>query len=76
MAARDTIRKKPKDTKGALRRLLSYIRQYRFILILIFILCFVSNILALLGPSLAGSAINEAAAGVGKVNFDHVFYSA
>lgn len=76
MAARDTIRKKPKDTKGALRRLLSYIRQYRFILILIFILCFVSNILALLGPSLAGSAINEAAAGVGKVNFDHVFYYA
>ena len=32
--------------------------------------------LALLGPSMAGSAINEAAAGPGKVNFDRVFYYA
>lgn len=76
MAARDAIRKKPKNTKGTLKRLLSYIGQYTWILILIFVLCFISNILALLGPSLAGSAINEAAAGAGKVNFDHVFYYA
>ena len=58
MAARDTIRKKPKDTRGTLIRLLSYIGQYKWILLLVFALCFVSNILALLGPSLAGSAIN------------------
>lgn len=76
MAARDTIRKKPKDTKGTLKRLLSYMGQYKLILIIIFLLCFISNILALLGPSLAGSAINEAAAGVGKVHFDKVFYYA
>ncbi|MBO5523395.1 MAG: ABC transporter ATP-binding protein [Roseburia sp.] len=76
MAARDTIRKKPKDTKGTLKRLLSYIGQYKLILIIIFLLCFISNILALLGPSLAGAAINEAAAGAGKVNFDKVFYYA
>ena len=76
MAARDAIRKKPKNTRGTLRRLLSYIGQYKWILILIFVLCFSSNILALLGPSLAGSAINEAAAGVGKVNFDNVLYYA
>lgn len=76
MAARDTIRKKPKDTRGTLIRLLSYIGQYKWILLLIFALCFVSNILALLGPSLAGSAINEAAAGAGKVNFERVFYYA
>lgn len=76
MAARDAIRKKPKNTKGTLKRLLSYIGQYKWILMLIFILCFISNILALLGPSLAGSAINEAAAGAGKVNFDNVFYYA
>lgn len=74
MAARDTIRKKPKDTKGTLRRLLLYVGQYKWILALVFVLCFTSNILALLGPSLAGSAINEAAAGAGKVNFDKVFY--
>ena len=76
MAARDTIRKKPKDTRGTLRTLLIYIGQYKWILALTFVLCFISNILALLGPSLAGSAINEAAAGIGKVSFERVFYYA
>ena len=76
MAARDAIRKKPKDTKGTLRTLLAYIGQYKWILALTFVLCFISNILALLGPSLAGAAINEAAAGAGKVNFERVFYYA
>ena len=76
MAARDTIRKKPKDTRGTLRTLLIYIGQYKWILALTFVLCFISNILALLGPSLAGSAINEASAGIGKVNFERVFYYA
>ena len=76
MAARDTVRKKPKDTRGALKRLLSYIGQYKWLLMIIFVLCFTSNILALLGPSMAGSAINAAAAGAGKVDFDKVFYYA
>ena len=43
---------------------------------MVFVLCFTSNVLALLGPSMAGSAINEAAAGPGRVNFDRVFYYA
>lgn len=76
MAARDAIRVKPKDTKGTLRRLLSYMGQYKWFLILILTLCFISNILELLGPSFAGSAINAAAAGAGKVNFEQVFYYA
>ena len=76
MAARDTVRKKPKDTKGALKRLLSYIGQYKWLLMIIFVLCFTSNILALLGPSMAGAAINAAAAGAGKVDFEQVFYYA
>lgn len=76
MAARDSIRKKPKDTKGTFRRLLSYIGQYKWFLILILALCFTSNILALLGPSYAGNAINAAAVGAGKVDFERVFYYA
>lgn len=76
MAARDTIRKKPKDTKRTLKTLLSYIGQYKWILLFVFVMCFVSNILALLGPDLAGSAINEASAGAGKVNFQKVIYYA
>lgn len=76
MASRDTVRKKPKDTRGTFKRLLRYIGLYKWILMLVFALCFTSNILALLGPSMAGAAINEAAAGAGKVNFDRVFYYA
>lgn len=76
MAARDAIRKKPRDTKRTFKRLIVYIGHYKWILMLVFILCFTSNILALLGPSMAGAAINEAAAGAGKVNFDRVYYYA
>ncbi len=71
-----SVMRKPKDTSGTLRRILRYLSAYKWIFLLIIILCLVSNILSLLGPSLAGSAINEAAAGVGRVNFENVFYYA
>ena len=68
--------KKPKDTRGTLRRILSYLASYRWIIAVILLLSVVSNVLSLLGPSFAGSAINEASAGVGKVNFERVgFYA-
>ena len=73
---RQTILNKPQNTKSALRRLLSYIARYCAVVVLLLVLCFVANILALLGPSLAGSAIHEAEAGIGKVNFDRVWYYA
>ncbi len=73
---RQTILNKPRNTKSALCRLLSYIARYRAAVVLLLILCFVANILALLGPSLAGSAIHEAEAGLGKVNFERVWYYA
>lgn len=68
--------KKPKDTRGTLRRILSYLASYRWIIAVILLLSVVSNVLSLLGPSFAGSAINEASAGVGKVNFERVGYYA
>ncbi|MCD7817923.1 MAG: ABC transporter ATP-binding protein, partial [Lachnospiraceae bacterium] len=71
-----TVMKKPKDTSGTFRRLIRYLASYKWILLLVLVLCLISNILSLLGPSLAGSAINEAAAGVGKVNFERVYYYA
>ncbi len=76
MAPRETVMIKPKDTKGTLRKLLSYLAGYKFVFLFIAILCLVSNVLALLGPSLAGSAINEAAAGKGKVDMGKVEYYA
>ena len=76
MARRDSIMTKPKDSKGALRRLLSYLGAFKLPILLVACMCVVSNILALWGPSLAGEAINEAAAGKGMVNFERVSYFA
>ena len=68
--------KKPKDTRGTLRRLLSFLGPYRYVILAVCALSLVSNLLSLWGPNLAGSAINEAAAGQGKVNFERVSYFA
>ena len=76
MARRDSIMRKPKDARGAFRRMLAYLGQFRLMIALVWAMCLISNILSLLGPNLAGSAINEAAAGMGKVNFDRVGYFA
>ena len=74
MAKRDTVARKPKDTKGTFLRMLSYMAQMKWVMLLVLVLCIVSNLLGLLGPKLAGSAINEAAAGEGLVDFDRVMY--
>lgn len=74
MAQFDSVRKKPKDTRGTFLRMMSYLGQYRKVIFGVFLLCFASNVLSLLGPGLAGKAINEAAAGKGQVNFDKVTY--
>ena len=76
MARRDSVMQKPKDAKGALRRLVGFMGGFRWLILLVATLCLISNLLSLWGPNLAGSAINEAAAGKGKVNFDRVRYYA
>ena len=68
--------KKPKDTRGALRRTLAYLGPWRYVILGAALLSLVSNLLNLWGPSLAGSAIREAAAGPGKVNFEKVRHDA
>ncbi len=65
---------KPKDARGTFARLMSYLSVYKWILLVVLILCVISNIMQLMGPSLSGAAIDEAAAGAGKVNFDNIFY--
>ena len=76
MAKRDAVMRKPKDTRGALRRLLLYLGPWKYVIAGVIILSFVSNLLNLWGPNLAGNAIREAAAGAGKVNFDAVWHTA
>lgn len=67
---------KAKNTKYTLRRLWSYLFKFRFLLIIAFILTILSNLFALLGPSITGLMMNEIAAGEGKVNFSNIFYYA
>ena len=76
MARRDSIMTKPKDTRGTLVRVLAYFKSFVGIMAAVFILCIISNVLSLLGPSLAGRAINAAAAGPGKVDLETVKYYA
>ena len=65
---------RPHDGRKALLRLISYLKEYRLLIFLALILSFTANVLSLIGPSLAGKAINEAAAGAGKVDFSKVLY--
>ncbi|MFC2099556.1 ABC transporter ATP-binding protein [Candidatus Bipolaricaulota bacterium] len=48
-----------KDTRGALRRLLGYLRPYRLILVLVFALASLGTAMALLGPYLMGLGIDK-----------------
>ena len=63
---------KPKDIRGALLRILSYLGRYKWILGLLILLTLLSNLGGLLGPRLAGKAIHEAEAGIGQINFARV----
>ena len=74
MARRDTKKERPKDAKRTLRRILRYVMDYRATLGAIMVLVLIGNVMALLGPSMAGKAIGEAAAGAGKVDFPKVFH--
>ncbi|ETP71374.1 ABC-type multidrug transport system, ATPase and permease component [Lachnospiraceae bacterium JC7] len=65
-------KQKPKAARKTLRRLLKYLIDYMWIVLLLLLCAFASNIGNLLGPNFAGKAINAASAGEGKVNIDSV----
>ncbi len=54
---------RPKDTRGALRRLMIYFKPYRMLLILVFFLALIGTLLALLTPYLIGKAIDQMMSG-------------
>ena len=56
-------RAKPRDAKGALRRILRYLMKYRWWVLLFLVCTFLSNIGNLLGPQFAGEAIGAVEAG-------------
>ena len=65
-------KRKPKDAKGALRRILRYLLEYRIFVILFIVCAILSNLGNLMGPSYAGKAITAASAGKGQVDMDAV----
>lgn len=67
---------KPKNRRGTILRLLEYMMQYKFLLILALILTVGSNLLSLVGPMLSGYAIDAIEPGLGRVMFTRVFYYA
>ena len=71
---------RPKDMKYTLRRLWDYMYKFKWLLLLAFLLTFLSNAFALVGPKLLGLAINamqvEDEFGNLYVDFDKVYYYA
>ncbi len=65
---------RPKDKKGAMVRLTSYIVKYRVYLFAAVILGTAGNVAALVGPMIAGKAIDVISAGKGNVNFNKVMF--
>lgn len=63
------------NKKATLLRLTLYLMQYKWLLLVAFMLTVGSNLLALIGPMLSGYAV-DAIVGVGKVQFEKVFYYA
>lgn len=65
---------KPKNRKGTILRLGTYLMQYRYWVLLALLLTVGSNLFALVGPMLSGYAIDAIEPGIGKVDFPKVFY--
>lgn len=69
---RGGVKQRPRNAKGALRRIIGYLAEFRFIVLLLLICSFISNIGNLLGPSFSGKAISAASAGRGNVDMSLV----
>lgn len=76
MAEKQKKYEKPKNRKGTILRLMQYMMQYKYLLLLALVLTIGSNLLALVGPMLSGYAIDAIEPGRSKVVFDEVFYYA
>lgn len=73
---RGGIKQKPKNTKGTLIRIIGYLMKYQWLILLLLICTFASNIGNLMGPNFAGKAISAASAGPGLVDMALVLHYA
>ena len=71
---------KPSDVKGTIKKLLSYVSQYKASFIIIFIVAILSTIFSILGPKILGNATQELYSGLlakvggtGEINFQAIY---
>ncbi|MEG2935625.1 MAG: ABC transporter ATP-binding protein [Clostridium sp.] len=57
-----------------LKRVMSYLFEYKFLMVVAVVLSIGSNMFALVGPMLSGYAIDSISLGKGSVDFSKVFY--
>ena len=69
-----SIPEKPRQTRKTLIRLWGYLFEHKLMLLTAFILTIISNLLALLGPTLCGSAIDAIGTKAGAVDFNKVIF--
>ena len=69
---RGKVKEKPKHACKTLKRLLRYLMKYGWVVLVMLLCAFASNIGNLLGPNYAGKAITAASKGAGKVNISEV----
>ena len=67
------IQKRPKDTKGTLKRLWKTLSPFWNIILVVGLLSLLSCVLSLLGPYFCGEAINEVEKGAGAIDFSLVW---
>ena len=69
-------KEKPKNARGTLLRIIRYLMEYKWIVLLLLLCSFLANIGNLMGPRFAGKAISVAEegykAGIGKVDMELV----
>lgn len=76
MAERNKKYERPKNRRGTILRLGTYMLRYKLWLLLALGMTVAGNLLALVGPMLSGYAIDAIEPGAGGVDFERVFYYA
>ncbi len=73
---RGGVKRKPRDAKRTLFRIIKYMALYKWVVVALVILAFLSNVGNLMGPRLAGKAIGVveegAKLGAGRIDMDEV----
>lgn len=73
----NTESEKPRlGKKNVILRIGSYLLHFKWLLLLAFVMSLGSNMLSLVGPKLSGLAIDAIEPGIGKVDFNKVYYYA